>query len=148
MSASPMTGPGPTPDTVDHTFRVRYAETDQMGVVHNSVYLIWFEIGRTEYSIFRDFPYSRIEEEGIMLVVAESRVAYKKPAHYDDLVTVRTWVSRLKPKVVTFSYQIVRHDTDELIAEGETTHVALSMETNRPARMSEECLTKLGPKSA
>ena len=140
-----MTAAGPTPDTVDHTFRVRYAETDQMGVVHNSVYLIWFEIGRTEYSIFKDFPYARIEEEGIILVVAESHVSYKKPAHYDDLITVRTCVSRLKPKVVTFSYQLFRHETGELLAEGNTVHVAVSKETGRPTKMSAECLESLGP---
>lgn len=148
MSASPMTAVGPTPDTIDHTFRVRYAETDQMGVVHNSVYLVWFEIGRTEYSIFRDFPYKRIEEEGIALVVAESNVRYRKPAHYDDLITVRTTISRVKPKVVTFSYQVLRHDSGELLAEGETVHVAVSKETGRPTKMSEECLEKLSPKTA
>jgi acyl-CoA thioester hydrolase len=131
--------------TVEHTFRVRYAETDQMGVVHNAVYLVWFEIGRTEYCIERGFPYSRIEEEGAVLVVAESVVRYKKPAHYDDLVTVRTTISRMKPKVVTFSYQVLQHSTGDLIAEGETVHVALSKETGRPTRMSALCLEKLGP---
>jgi acyl-CoA thioester hydrolase len=130
---------------VDYTFRVRYAETDQMGVVHNAVYLVWFEMGRTEYCIARGFPYSRIEEEGIILVVAESRIRYKKPAYYDEMLTVRTRAKSTASKVFRFEYQVLRPESEELIAEGETVHVALDRNTRRPTRLPQRVIDKLGP---
>ena len=133
------------PTTVDHTFRVRYAETDQMGVVHNAVYLVWFEAGRTEYCISHGLPYTRIEEDGIVLVVAESKVRYRKPAHYDEMVTVRTTISKARSKVVYFNYQVIRTETGELIADGETIHVAIDKETGKPTHMPTHVIETLCP---
>jgi acyl-CoA thioester hydrolase len=120
---------------VDHTFRVRYAETDAMGVVHNATYLTWVEIGRTEYCIAKGVPYSEIEKSGIALVVAEANIRFKKPAYYEEMVTVRTAISKLASRVAKFSYQILRSENGELIAEGETVHVSVNNETGRPTPM-------------
>jgi acyl-CoA thioester hydrolase len=133
----------PAPDAVDCRFRVRYAETDQMGVVHNSNYLVWFEMGRTEYCDVRGYPYRRMEEEGIMMVVAESRIRYKRPAHYDDFLVVRTRISRSTPRVVNFAYELFRESTGELIADGETVHVPVDRTTRRPTHMPREILETL-----
>ena len=131
------------PNTVEHTFRVRYAETDQMGVVHNAVYLIWFETGRTEYCIAKGYPYSEIEKSGVVLVVAESKVRYRKPAHYDEMVTVRTSMTRSGSRVTRFNYQVVRKETGELIADGETVHVAVDKKSRRPTHIPQEIIDKL-----
>lgn len=128
---------------VESRFRVRYAETDQMGVAHNSVYLIWFEMGRTDYCHARDYPYSRIEAEGFVMVVAESRVRYKKPAYYDDVLVVKTALTKSRPKVFQFNYEITRPATGDLIAEGETIHVSIDKETGRPTRLPQNIIDTL-----
>ena len=104
--------------------RVRYAETDQMGMVYHANYLIWFEIGRTEFCRARGFAYREMEEnESSFLVVAESYCRYKAPAYYDDDLIVRTHITELRRRSVRFGYEIVREATGQLIAEGETGHV-------------------------
>ncbi len=104
--------------------RVRYAETDRMGVVYHANYLIWFEIGRTEFCRARGFAYRDMEEnDNAFLVVAESYCRYKAPAHYDDELLVRTHVTELRRRSVRFGYEIVRLDGGQIIAEGETGHV-------------------------
>lgn len=135
------------PITVESRFRVRYAETDQMGVVHNSVYLIWFEMGRTDYCHARGYPYSQIEADGYIMVVAESRIRYKKPAYYDDVLVVHTSLSKSHSKVFQFSYEITRETTGELIAEGETVHVSIDMETRRPTRLPQHVIDTLSGNS-
>lgn len=122
----------------DHTFRVRYAETDQMGVVHNAVYPVWFEMGRTEYSYARGFSYSQIEEAGYALAVAEMVVRYKRPARYDDMVTVRTWISKNRRKMIEFSYEIRHADSGQLLASGHSTHISIVFDTFKPAPLPEE----------
>ena len=104
--------------------RVRYAETDKMGVVYHANYLIWFEIGRTEYCRAKGITYRDMEEQdGAYLVVAESYVRYKSPAYYDDHLTIRTRVNEMKKRTLVFEYEIYRTSDDTLIAQGETTHV-------------------------
>ena len=104
--------------------RVRYAETDKMGVVYHANYLIWFEIGRTEYCRARGFSYRDMEETGdSFLVVAESYCRYKAPAYYDDELIVRTHITELRRRSLRFGYEIVRLSDDQIIAEGETGHV-------------------------
>lgn len=131
------------PTEVESRFRVRYAETDQMGVAHNSVYLIWFEMGRTDYCHARGYPYSRIEADGFVMVVAESRVRYKKPAYYDDVLVVKTSLTKSRPKVFQFSYVITRPETGEVIAEGETVHVSVDRKTSRPTRLPQHVIDTL-----
>lgn len=106
------------------SLRVRYAETDKMGVVYHANYLIWFEIGRTEYCRARGFSYRDMEEsENAFLVVAESYCRYKAPAYYDDVLVVRTHVTELRRRSLRFGYEIIRESDGVVIAEGETGHV-------------------------
>ena len=104
--------------------RVRYAETDRMGVVYHANYLVWFEIGRTEFCRARGFAYRDMEEnDNAVLVVAESYCRYKAPAHYDDELIVRTHITELRRRSVRFGYEILRIPDGLIIAEGETGHV-------------------------
>ncbi|MDQ3651009.1 MAG: acyl-CoA thioesterase [Acidobacteriota bacterium] len=104
--------------------RVRYAETDRMGVVYHANYLIWFEIGRTEFCRARGFSYREMEEnDHAFLVVAESYCRYKAPANYDDELLVRTHITELRRRSVRFGYEVARLPDGQIIAEGETGHV-------------------------
>ena len=104
--------------------RVRYAETDKMGIVYYANYLIWFEIGRTEYCRARGFSYRDMEEDDdAFLVVAESYCRYKAPAFYDDELLIRTHITEMRRRSLRFGYEIVRASDGQIIAEGETGHV-------------------------
>ncbi len=108
----------------DAYLRVRYAETDKMGVVYHANYLVWFEIGRTEFCRARGFSYREMEEsENSFLVVAESYCRYKAPAYYDDELIVRTRITELRRRSLRFGYEILRVADGTVIAEGETGHV-------------------------
>ena len=126
--------------------RVRYAETDQMGVVYHANYLVWFEIGRTEFCRARGFAYRAMEEnDRAFLVVAESYCRYKAPAYYDDELVVRTHVTELRRRSVRFGYEVVRLSDGTIIAEGETGHVVT--DTNgRVISMPEQYRTALASK--
>lgn len=102
--------------------RVRYAETDKMGIVHHSNYLIWFEAGRSGLCRARGFSYKEMEDEdNALMVVAETYCRYKSPAFYEDVLRVRTQVAEVRSRSIRFIYEIVRDDT--LLAEGETLHL-------------------------
>ena len=104
--------------------RVRYAETDQMGIVHNSNYLVWFEVGRSEFCRARGFSYKEMEEkDNALMVVAESYCRYKSPAYYEDVLTVRTRVEDVRSRSLRFVYEIYRPSDEALLAEGETLHL-------------------------
>ena len=104
--------------------RVRYAETDQMGVVYHSNHLIWFEIGRVELIRQLGFSYRDMErDDGCFIAVAEARCRYRAPIYYDDEVIVRTKLKSVRESVVHFSYELVRGGSGALLAEGETTHI-------------------------
>ena len=122
-----MTSPAPEVvlgDWHETLLRVRYAETDKMGIVYYANYLIWFEIGRTEFCRARGFSYRDMEEnEDAFLVVAESYCRYKAAAFYDDELLVRTHITEMRKRSLRFGYEIVRASDDQIIAEGETGHV-------------------------
>ena len=104
--------------------RVRYAETDKMGIVHHSNYLVWFELGRSEFCRARGFSYLEMEEqENALMVVAEVYCRYKSPAYYEDLVTIRTNVADIRSRSLRFIYEVYRASDQTLLAEGETLHV-------------------------
>lgn len=104
--------------------RVRYAETDKMGIVHHSNYAVWFEIGRSEFCRARGFSYREMEEkEKALLVVAEIYCRYKSPAYYEDELTVRTKIGELRSRTLRFVYEIYRASDNTVLAEGETLHV-------------------------
>jgi len=109
----------------DSTIRVRYAETDQMGVVYHSNYLIWFEVGRVEMMRALGFDYKQMEiEDDCYIVVADVHCRYQAPARYDEVLTVRTRITEAKNRVLKFAYEILRPEDGKLLATGETTHIA------------------------
>lgn len=99
--------------------RVRYAETDRMGLLHHANYLVYFEQARTELLRARQESYKELEDQGFFLVVAKAEVKFKSPAHYDDVLTIRTTVTRTSPVRLEHKYEVFRDTT--LIAEGLTT---------------------------
>jgi acyl-CoA thioester hydrolase len=109
--------------------RVRYAETDQAGVVYHSNYLIWFEVGRVELCRDYGFNYRDMETEAdAFLPVTEAQVKYRAPARYDDEVIVRTRVVELRSRAIRFAYEVLRADDGALLAEGETRHIVMNRE--------------------
>ncbi len=109
--------------------QVRYAETDQMGVVYYANYLVWFEIGRTDFCRQHGFAYREMErQDGLYIMVAEARCRYKSPARYDDQILIRTCLKETRRRVLIFAYEIYRQATNELLAEGETVHVVTDRE--------------------
>jgi acyl-CoA thioester hydrolase len=120
------------------TLRVRYAETDQMGVVYYANYLVWFEVGRADLCRKLGFAYREMErEDGLYLIVAEARCRYKAPAHYDDEIEVRTRLRELRKRVLIFTYEVYRQPDEELLAEGETVHV-ITDRHGRPRALPEK----------
>jgi acyl-CoA thioester hydrolase len=108
----------------DTEIRVRYAETDQMGIVHHSNYLVWFELGRSEFCRARGFSYKDMEEkDNALMVVAESYVRYKSPAFYEDVLVIKTQVGEVRSRSIRFIYEVHRPSDETLIAEGETLHL-------------------------
>jgi acyl-CoA thioester hydrolase len=108
----------------DATVRVRYAETDQMGVVYHSNYLIWFEIGRVELMRALGFEYKKMEtDDDCYIVVAEASCRYLLPARYDELLRIRTRISQAGNRIVKYSYELLRDSDNHLLATGATTHV-------------------------
>ena len=106
--------------------RVRYAETDQMGVVYHANHFIWFEIGRVELMRQLGFTYRDMEREhGCFIPVVDARCRYKAPARYDDEIIVRTHLKKVRESVIHFGYQLVRAGDGEVLAEGETTHMVI-----------------------
>ena len=109
--------------------RVRYAETDQGGVVYHSNFLIWFEVGRVELCRDHGFAYRDMEQQAdAFLPVTAVRVRYRSPAIYDDEVTIRTRVTSIRSRAITFAYQALRKCDGTLLAEGETDHVVRNRE--------------------
>jgi acyl-CoA thioester hydrolase len=106
------------------TIRVRYAETDQMGVVYHANYFIWFEVGRVEFIRQLGFSYREMEaNDGCCIAVVDARCRYKAPARYDDEIVVRTRLKNVRDSLVHFGYELVRVSDGVLLAEGETTHI-------------------------
>ena len=111
--------------------RVRYAETDAMGVVYYANYFVWFELGRTDWIRMHGVTYREFEEQGILLPVVDAQCAYKASARYDDLVRLETTVTALTPARISFAYRATRADRPApgaepratLLAEGRTDHV-------------------------
>lgn len=113
-------------------FRVRYAETDQMGVVYHANYLVWCEVGRTDFIRDLGLPYAEMERGGTALAVAEASVRYHAPARYDELVRVETTLSAVRSRALTFDYVIFNAATGERLATASTMLVALD-KSGRPS---------------
>ena len=118
----------------DTRLRVRYAETDQMGVVYHANHFIWFEVGRVELLRQLGFSYREMEEnDGCFIAVVDARCRYKAPVRYDDEVIVRTRLKNVRESVIHFGYELRRAVDEELLAEGETTHIVTSSEMQTKA---------------
>ncbi len=110
---------------VETTLRVRYAETDAMGIVYHTNYIIWFEVGRGECMRQQGGEYAHLEAQGYYLPVIEVQARYLAPARYGDLVTVRTRVEEARSRQVTFAYQVVMAETGQLLVTGQTKHICV-----------------------
>lgn len=116
------------------SFKVRYGETDQMGIVNNAVYPSWFEIGRTELFDELQLPYSEMERQGIMLPLSELYVKYHAPARYGEMVTIETMVEKMPGVRVIFDYKVLAED-GSLLATGQTVQAFIDSTTRRPIRI-------------
>ncbi len=126
--------------------RVRYAETDQMGVVYHANYLIWFEVGRVELLRSLGIPYQRLEQDfDCLIAVVGAELRYRSPARYDDEIAVRTRLVLLRGSLMKIQYQVIRAADERLLCEGETTHVVVSrtMEKRRLPEAYEAAIRKL-----
>jgi len=136
-----------TPSSASRTrstrVRVRYADTDQMGVVYYANYLVWFEVGRTEWLRDAGWNYRDMEEAGVSLPVIEAHCDYRQSARYDDEIEIRTRATVLTPVRLRFDYQAVRTAGEALVAEGHTVHAALGA-NGRPCRLPARVRELLG----
>ena len=122
--ANPVNPPNPTMVVNESRIRVRYAETDRMGVVYHANHFIWFEVGRVELFRQLGFSYKDMEEQdNCFIAVVDARCRYKAPAHYDDEIIVKTWLKNIRESVIHFGYELLQVEDGSLIAEGETTHI-------------------------
>ncbi|ARF69144.1 thioesterase [Paenibacillus larvae subsp. pulvifaciens] len=130
----------------EHHLRVRYAETDTMGVVYHANYLIWLEVGRTEFIREMGYPYAKMEEQGLLLPVVETNLRYRRPAKYDDAITVYSRIESFTPSKIIFTYEIRRKaeaeqqnedPAGELLVTGTTVHVWINRSWN-PVRIDKE----------
>lgn len=124
------------------TFRVRYAETDQMGIVHHANYPVYYEMGRTE--MFREIglPYDEMERRGIMVPLVNLHCDYKKPAYYDQELTLTTMVKEMPSTRIRFDYRLT-NQTGETINEGYTTLVFMDSQKRRPVRIPTDLAKEL-----
>ncbi len=111
----------------------RYAETDQMGIIHHSVYPVWYEAARTDFIKYAGITYTQLEKMGVMLPLAELTCRYFRPVHYEDEVTVVTETLKLSAAKIIFRYRVILDG--ELMAEGTTTHGFVSSDTFKPVNL-------------
>jgi acyl-CoA thioester hydrolase len=122
-------------DFVETTVNVRYAETDQMGIVYYANYLVWFEVGRVAWCKAKGFHYAEMEStDKRYLMVAEASCRYKAPAQFEDDIIVRTGLAKATDRIIHYRYEICRKSTGQLLATGATTHVVADMNF-RPTRL-------------
>jgi len=120
------------PPSAETRLRVRYAETDQMGVVYYANYLVWMEVGRVELCKACGFNYRDMEnDDGVLLAVAEAQCRYRLPARFDDEVIVKTWIAEANSRLVTFAYEMRLAGSDTVLATGTTRHVFVNRNMER-----------------
>jgi acyl-CoA thioester hydrolase len=117
---------------VDVPLRVRYADTDRMGIVYYGTYPVYFEVGRSEFMREKGFPYRELEDQGYHLVVTGMEIRYLSPALYDDMLAVRTSVSDVQSRGVTFNYTVRRDGVT--VVEGKTRHLCVTAD-RKPTRL-------------
>jgi acyl-CoA thioester hydrolase len=117
--------------------RVRYAETDQMGVAYHGNYFAWFEVGRTDLLRVLGLTYKELERDGLRLPVIEAQARFLRPAYYDDVLDIRTRVASLRGARLAFAYEVRRDGADAPLATGSTSHAAVDL-AGRPRRLPED----------
>jgi acyl-CoA thioester hydrolase len=130
---------------VESRLRVRYKETDQMGIAHHANYIVWFEIGRTDLCRATGFPYNEIESRGFILVVTDFQCRYRIPYRYDDEVVIRTTVAELASRSIKFAYELFEASGATLHATGTSSHLWLDEKTRRPVRADAEVMRAFAP---
>jgi acyl-CoA thioester hydrolase len=130
-----MTDKSAAPLRIATDVEVRYAETDQMGVVHHANYIVWFELARTRLCEHSGFHYADIERLGYLLMVTGVEARYHRPARYGDVVRVTCWCERMASRGLRFAYEVRKGD--ERLASGATEHVWIESATGRPCRTPE-----------
>ncbi len=126
---------------VETELRVRYSETDRMGIVYHGAYVTWFEVGRTEYCRAAGFPYRQMEDAGLLILVTRVECVYRSPARYDDSVRVRARLTELSGRGVAFAYEVVDQEGRPL-AEGSSRHVFANA-AGKPTRAPSEVVEAL-----
>ena len=124
---------------IESRTRVRYKETDAMGIAHHSNYIVWFEIGRTDFCRETGISYAEIERRGYILVVTEIGCRYRTPFRYDDEVRIRTSVGDIGSRAMKFTYELLSAD-EQLRATGFSSHMWLDVKTRKPVRGDGEVL--------
>jgi acyl-CoA thioester hydrolase len=130
-----LSAPATAPLVHDVEFRVRYAETDQMGVVHHASYIIWCEVGRTDFIRARGMSYADMERGGILLAVSEVSARFHAAARYDDMIRVRTTLVDLRSRALTFEYMITNADTGTRLVTARTALVSIDR-SGKPVALS------------
>ncbi len=129
---------------VETVFRVRYAETDQMGIVYYANYFVWMEVGRVEYCRGVGLNYRDMErDDHVLLAVAEANCRYISPARYDEEICVRTWISQAHARMLSFGYEIVEKASGRKLASGGTKHVWCDRD-NKPVKLPEKYRSAFG----
>ena len=126
---------------VETELRVRYSETDRMGLVYHGAYVAWFEVGRTEFCRAAGFPYRRMEDDGLWILVTRVECVYRRPARYDDRILVRARMTELGSRGIAFAYEVV-NEQRERVADGASRHVFADT-TGRPVRAPAEVVAAL-----
>lgn len=127
---------------VETFLRVRYAETDAMGVVYHTNYLVWFEVARGDYFRALGQDYGKWEKSGYFLPVSEAYARYHAPAQYGDSIVVRTWLEQVRSRSITLNYQVLHAESRKRLVTGWTRHICMDRE-GRAHRLPEEMLTSL-----
>ncbi len=125
------------------TLRVRYVETDQMGIVHHSAYLAWMEVARTDFLRQRGLPYKELEERGVRMPVLRVEVQYVQPALYDDEILVKARLAQAGGVRFSFEYDVVRVRDGRLLCRGRTDHASTDL-SGRPKRMPKVLARQIG----
>jgi acyl-CoA thioester hydrolase len=127
------------------TLRVRYAETDAMGVVHHAAYVQWFEVGRVNLLRAAGCPYGDIEARGLLVVLSDLQVRYRSPARFDDEVVIETQLITLKSRQIAFRYRALLATTATILVEGQTNHIVVLRATMKPTVLPVDLSALLQP---
>jgi acyl-CoA thioester hydrolase len=127
------------------TLRVRYAETDAMGVVHHAAYVPWFEVGRVNLLRAAGCPYGDIEARGLLVVLSDLQVRYRSPARFDDEVVIETQLITLKSRQIAFRYRALLAANVTILVEGQTNHIVVLRATMKPTVLPSDLTALLQP---